>query len=465
MRKKSNIVKYTKRKDVNVAVIVFLIIFIYVIIHVGVFLRKDHLSMYEVKEGYTSDHNTFTGIIIRQEEVVHSEYAGYVNYFFRDGDRVGKLQTVYSISDLKNSSVADSNSMISLTAKDVSEVKKEVSGFQRKYSNIDFYNVYDFKYELDGLVLQLTNDNRLSNMAQTENGSSDEQSVSTGAISTNNAANSGVITYTMDGMEGLKLDDITKDSFNRENYNKTSLRTLDIIERESPVYRLVKSDKWKIVISLTNEQYDKMQEKERIKIKLEDTGLEVVVPIEFTKNQGEPFAVLSLDKYMIQFINQRYINIELESNVAKGLKIPVSSIVEKEFFMVPLEYFTSGGDSNNKGVVVVEDDLNTKETTYNFTETDIYYSDEEYQYIDGRLFDNNTWLYNQANGERYRLGLTATLKGVFNVNKGYAVFRKIDVLYENEEYCIIAGDTSFGLSVYDHIALVGKTAVEQAIIY
>ena len=45
------------------------------------------------------------------------------------------------------------------------------------------------------------------------------------------------------------------------------------------------------------------------------------------------------------------------------------------------------------------------------------------------------------------------------------MFRRIEVLYENEEYCIVKNGTQYGLSVYDHIALDGKTAVEQKIIY
>ena len=30
----------------------------------------------------------------------------------------------------------------------------------------------------------------------------------------------------------------------------------------------------------------------------------------------------------------------------------------------------------------------------------------------------------------------STLQGVYNVNKGYAVFKQIDILYQNEEYTL-----------------------------
>lgn len=460
MKLGNNVTKYRRKKDINVAVIVFLIIFIYVLINIYIFFTKDHLSIYEVKEGYTSDNNVFTGLILREEEVIKTNVAGYVNYYHRDGDRIGKTQTTYSITDQKvTSNLSNDADGLNLSNSDINEIKKEVSEFQRNYNSANFTNVYDFKYELDGLILQLSNDNMLANL-----NTSTAQDKSKTSFNIDNAKHSGVITYSMDGLEELKLDGITIEHFNVDSYNKVSLRTMDIIEKDSPVYRLVKSDNWNIVLHLDNSQYEKLQGKDKIKATLGESELEVTVPLSFKVLNEEYYAVLSLNKFMIQFINQRYIKVELEHNMAKGLKIPVSSIVNKDFYMVPLDYFTVGGDSGTKGVIM-EDYLEKGEIGYKFVPTDIFYSDEKYGYVDGRLFNNNNWLVKEDTGERFRISLTDTLKGVFNVNKGYAIFRRIEILYENEEYCIIAEGTSYGLSVYDHIALVGSTAIEQAIIY
>ncbi len=57
------VTKYRKRKSINIGVLVFLIIFIYVLISVYIYLTKDHLTIYEVQEGSTSDDNIFTGLI------------------------------------------------------------------------------------------------------------------------------------------------------------------------------------------------------------------------------------------------------------------------------------------------------------------------------------------------------------------------------------------------------------------
>ena len=42
---------------------------------------------------------------------------------------------------------------------------------------------------------------------------------------------------------------------------------------------------------------------------------------------------------------------------------------------------------------------------------------------------------------------------VYNINKGYAVFKRIEKLSGNGEYFTIAKGTDYGLSVYDHIVL------------
>ena len=67
---------------------------------------------------------------------------------------------------------------------------------------------------------------------------------------------------------------------------------------------------------------------------------------------------------------------------------------------------------------------------------------------------------------KYTIGSDiGSLKGVYNINKGYAVFKQINILSENDEYAIVETKTRYGLSLYDHIALDGsKIKEDQAVI-
>ena len=58
----------------------------------------------------------------------------------------------------------------------------------------------------------------------------------------------------------------------------------------------------------------------------------------------------------------------------------------------------------------------------------------------------------------------ATLVGVYNMNKGYADFKQINILYRNEEYAIVKSNTKYGLSVYDYIVLNAETVRDDQFI-
>ena len=57
------------------------------------------------------------------------------------------------------------------------------------------------------------------------------------------------------------------------------------------------------------------------------------------------------------------------------------------------------------------------------------------------------------------------LEGVYGMNKGYEVFRQIEILDQNEEYCIVAKGTSYGLQPFDYIVLDGESVKEEEILH
>lgn len=67
--------------------------------------------------------------------------------------------------------------------------------------------------------------------------------------------------------------------------------------------------------------------------------------------------------------------------------------------------------------------------------------------------------------KRFLVSDVETLEGVYNINKGYAVFREITVIDENEEYCIVEEGSVYGLAQYDHIALDASTVNDEDIVF
>ncbi|MBQ9321582.1 MAG: hypothetical protein IJ239_04400, partial [Eubacterium sp.] len=107
-----------------------------------------------------------------------------------------------------------------------------------------------------------------------------------------------------------------------------------------------------------------------------------------------------------------------------------------------------------------------------FTEATLYeettpanQADLSYYYVDPETFQEGDVLIHPDSDERFRVGTTAKLKGVYSTNKGYAVFRKIQILDEDDESCIIAEGTSFGVTQYDYIVRNGEKVKESDILH
>lgn len=184
----------------------------------------------------------------------------------------------------------------------------------------------------------------------------------------------------------------------------------------------------------------------------------------FTKKDGY-FAELDLNNYVVHFINDRFLDIEINLTTVEGLKIPNTAIIEKEFYTVPESYFTEGGDSGNTGLVQEAYDK-SGEVTFKFVQTDKYYvSEDGTAYIDKDLFSDGVWIRNQETQERYQIGKTSKLKGVYNINYGYCLFRMVKILYKNEEYCIVQSGLENGAANYDHIVVDAATVTEDAMIH
>ena len=86
-------------------------------------------------------------------------------------------------------------------------------------------------------------------------------------------------------------------------------------------------------------------------------------------------------------------------------------------------------------------------------------------YLDPLDFPEDTVLIKPDSKETWPLNKTAKLKGVYNINKGYAVFKQIQILCESEEYYIVETGSDYGLSNYDHIALNGEDVKENDVVF
>lgn len=450
------VVKFKRRKSINIGIVVFLILFLYIAIYIYIYLTKDKLSIYEVHEGTTAIDNHITGIILRDEKLINSEKAGYITYHQKEGVRVAKNAAIYSINEsgqLENI-VAVNDIPVTLSNKNYDKFKHSIKTFQKTFSCNDYSSLYKFKENIQNTALDIINETIMTQgntiMDNTDISYSNE---------------SGVITYYMDSYETLTPETVTSDMYEQKNYKRISLRNAQTIERNSPVYKLITSENWSIVLPLEKVQYEKLAGKEKASFTVLNDNFEMTANLVLLQPKGDTYyAQLILNKYLSNYLDERFIDIELDFDSIDGLKIPVSAVVEKEFFLVPLNYFAQGSESKEMGLTKKTITKNG-DITYSHVPTDIYYQDDNVAYVDKDLFPIGTMLQSPVNSDIYTLSEIGKLTGVYNVNQGYAVFRRIEVLSKNDEYYVIKEKTPNGVSVYDHIALDGMAAVDNAIIY
>lgn len=452
----NKVVKYRKPLRINIGMVIFAVIFVYIIICIFMYFGQKHIEGHQVTMGSLSSNNIYKGIALRKEEIVHAEKAGYVNYYARESERVGVGNLVYTLdesgklADYINAETTGST----LTSRDLTELRSEILGFKNNFDPAYFSSVYDFKYSVKGTVLKLANANILENVDKINASGMSE------LISFCRAPATGVLIYSVDGYEELTLEQFTRELFDQKNYEKTQLISNELVEAGQPVYKISEDEDWSIVIQTDQAKADELLEAEFVKVKFlknQDTSWGEVSS--FTNAEGDIFIELTFTNSMITFCTDRFIDIELILEEDTGLKIPNSAIVEKEFFIVPKEYVTQGGNSSNYGVMresYTEDGTATSE----FVETTIYGETETEYYLDDMVLRIGEYIIKPDSTEKYAVSKRGSLTGVYNINKGYADFKQINVLYHNDEYSIVKSNTQYGLNVYDYIVL-DATAVED----
>lgn len=458
----NKITKYRKPLNLNIGMIIFAVIFIYIVICVFMYFTSKHIVWYEVKAGSLSTNNIYKAVALRDETIVMASDAGYVNYFAREGARVAVGDLVYTVDEsgkLADYINSDSTGDNSLSEADLNAVKTEIVGFSNNFSSQNFAEVYDFKYDMEGTVLKLANYNIMESIDALQ------ASGMAGLVKQCTATQPGIVIYSTDGYEDLTLEQMTSELMNPENYEKQQLVSNDLIAAGVPVYKLSTNEDWSLVIQVDEEREAELLEAEYVKVRFLKNQQTSWGQVEsFTNADDEIFVKLTFTNSMISFCTERFVDIELILEDETGLKIPNSSIVEKEFFIVPKEYVTKGGNSNSYGVLR-ETYLEDGTATTEFIETTIYNETDTEYYLDDITLRIGDYLIMPESTEKYALSKRGSLIGVYNINKGYADFKQINILYSNDEYSIVQSNTSYGLNVYDYIVLDAATVSEDELIY
>lgn len=445
----NNVFRFRKKRQINITLILFLLILVYVIIVGIIYLRRTHTVRYEVVEGALASTTIYRGVILRDELLVSNTAPGYVNYLAREGQRVAVGDLVYTVDEtgtLNEFIEAQSLGENTLSDRELSEFRTDIINFVHGYDPADFSELYNFKYSLKNTVLKLANTKLLNNMTSASAASSGI------SLKYAYAGNTGIVSYWYDGYEDMLPEMVTNDVFKEQNYQRTQLLSNELRSAEDTVYKINLGEDWSLVIPMTKALAESLVENDYILVKFLKNQTESWGKASVLDNDGDYFLCLSFTNSLISFVDDRFLDVELVIKDEKGLKIPNSAIAEKEFYLIDEKYVTE--NVNNTYTVLMQVYGEDGSKTKSAVSLEVYSYDEEkgVYYVDNSILSAGDVLF--GNDETtFVVHDKGSLIGVYNINKGYADFKEITILYQNSEYAIVKSNSTYGLRYYDYIAL------------
>lgn len=484
--------KIKENSSIYLGLLGFILISIYLFSYLFLYLTKSSISIEPVHYGSIGEPKTYNGIIIREEHVIKSVSKGQATYYYGEGDRVKKNAVVCSIKNVADSSeleqqisnndneiakIQKSRSDISLIQDDIDFVNNKIKNLASNYmtGSIEtrLNNLYSFKNELSGEVTLrnqiLLTENRGSLKSLVEEKFAYEAMLDK-TKDMLSAPISGIVSFSLDGLEEIylveQMEKLLPEQINMK-FEVPSRINSESIEVEQPIFKVIDSNKWYIATYIPDEVCNGWLVEQQKKLNFSDDQSKFLnVKIKsITQGEGQKLVIFYTDRNMMDYINTRNISFEVESENYKGLKVPNSSIVEKTFFRIPIDYIIE--ESGQYSIIKSQDKVNIS------IPIKIAFKDETqlYAYILQDFNSNKLKLDDKVlknvDGEQKEYIITGegikTSSGVYVANNGIASLRAVEIIGYNETYSIVKpiGD----LKVYDRIISDAKNISENQMIY
>ena len=443
-RRSSNVIQYRRPFRISISLLVLLVILVYVLISVFSYLTSHKTEVYEVRTGSLTENMVYKGIALRREVVVRSDYTGTVNYFNKEGDRVSVGSLAYSVDE--SNDMADylvSSQDLTMSQEDLLSFRSDAISFVKEFRPNTFSTVYDFKSSTISAVQKAANRKAFNELRKTD----DDK------LHACDAEYAGEIVYAIDNCEDVTFEDLTEENFDLTGYKKKQLENGAPIVAGEPVYKVVTDENWSVAIEVpTAEEAQALVDKGYIQVKFLDRQLISWASVSYRSDEaGHHFINLRFTNSMPTFCTDRYLDIELITEERSGLKVPNSSITKGSFFIVPKE-FVFEGTGGQKGVLLeIYTENNGKSTQ--FVPAVPYSEDDKNYYLDDSILRAGEIIDRPNSSDQFTLGDQQELIGVYYINRGYPDFRKVTILYQNEEYAIVEPNSMYGLQEYDYIVL------------
>lgn len=450
LKKNKKITKYRRYPFLNIGTLLFGTVFLYMIICLFLYLTDTHITAYEVQRGSISGSYRFHALSLRTESIVNASQSGGVRYYVREGSKTSAGSTVCSINE-SGSTAPIAYSDFSMTSEEELRMENMLSSFTMNFTDHAFNTVYELKSNVQTAISEIIQD-----------------SVDAPVYVRNQctAPESGFVIYSVDGYESITDIDITGSMFDKSSYHVQNLRE-NTVTAGDPLFKLITKEEWYLYFPVDDKLRTELADMQTIRFRFLKDNVTFSAPFSIIQNGTETFGKISLSNSLVRYSEDRFLEIELIMNKKTGLKIPSSAIVQREFFKIPEEYVTKNSGTEKEVTLKVERYREDGSSYIQYLTANVYSYSDGYYRIDRKLLSEGDSILMENSSNRMQLQEkdVEILHGVYNINKGYSIFREVTVIDENEEYCIVSSNNIYSLAAYDYIVLNADEVVEDQIVY
>ncbi len=446
-------------------------VLLYFIIQIIILCVRSPLETYSVGAAVSDNvSGEYRGIVIRDEFVVQAEEKGYVTFFavaneYRKGNSV--LATIDPYGEIVSKLYETVNGNMNLLSNaSLLTIRKAIREGSGGMDLISFSGAYSLKTSVQSTILEC-----LIN----ENNAEIQKALAEIYFSEVRSSSTGYFENWQDGFEGLTEAEVTSEILLTGKDNKVFRNSGDAVETGDFLFKVFPGNSFKLCFLLEESEAERLKDRTKLTIEAEN-GITCTGSFSIsTTADGKPMGILSFRSYGGNF-NCRFLSFKLLDQKTTGFKIPESALISKEFYVVEKRFITSGGSSNTKGVLVEKDGLAVfiPCTVYEYGSGDNFVIGEDSAYLFSSEISAGMTIIapTAAEGEENLsktmvIGPVTTVEGVYQINKGYCVFKPIVRLKNSLEssYVMISANVRSGLQAYDRIVLNAEGVKENELIF
>lgn len=450
-----------RRSQAIITFLVVLAVFIYLLGQFMNLLNRDSTNYIVAQNGEIVDSFSAQGVIVRDEMLVRASTSGIVEYYYPAGKELkagtlvcalhdnaygeilqSKIDEIYEqIADMDDAAQYN-EAFESLDT----NIAQSVSQYLRAKSTTNYASLYLLRSDLMDAVgerkdmYSLVNNTRVSSLLAEQKIYLDEQS---SIISNLYLSSGGLLDFSYDGYEGWTTDQINSDFLqNYDGYYSYFQINMQTVKAGDPLYRLVYSPQWSVVLYLTEEEASFFNGMDTVSFiyNSSDKLTGRVATLDQT-GYDEYKLVLKLTERVQDFMHDRIATIVFNKNSHTGIKISDSCLVSREYFVIPKKYLMQSGDDYGYVVVGNNGSYFQKITIVSTDDDWIYYSLPEGA-------PTTVTIQMQSTLDTMLTGATGSLYGVYVVNGANEQFESVTVLYQAQGYSIVEG-----INLYDRIKI------------